>query len=72
VSGPGLASFEGLTFSAGLTWQYEMLQKYGSPVRIATNELIFSDMKAWSDIYGQSSNPCQKEKVFYNMFTVTG
>ncbi|KAJ9607707.1 hypothetical protein H2200_007785 [Cladophialophora chaetospira] len=55
-----------------IVWQYEMLQKYGSPVRVATNELFFSDMKSWSDIYGQSSSPCQKEKVFYDMFTVTG
>lgn len=55
-----------------VVWQYKMLQKYGSPVRLATNELLFSDMKSWSDIYGQSSNPCPKEKVFYDMFTVTG
>lgn len=55
-----------------IVWQYKMLKTYGSPVRVATNELYFSDMKAWSDIYGQSSNPCTKEKVFYDMFTVTG
>lgn len=53
-------------------WQYEMLQKYGSPVRVATNELFFSDMKSWSDIYGQSSNPCTKEPAFYDSFTATG
>jgi cytochrome P450 len=55
-----------------LTWQYEMVQKYGSPVRVAHNELLFGDAKAWSDIYGQSSNPCLKEKKFYDAFTVTG
>lgn len=53
-------------------WQHQMLQKYGSPVRVGTNELYFSDMKSWQDIYGQSSNPCPKEKVFYDMFTATG
>ena len=53
-------------------WQHQMLQQYGSPVRVGTNELFFSDMKSWQDIYGQSSNPCAKEKVFYDMFTATG
>ncbi len=55
-----------------LTWQREMLLKYGNPVRISTNELIFGDMKSWQDIYGQSSNPCMKEPGFYDMFTATG
>ncbi|KAK5217996.1 hypothetical protein LTR99_003388 [Exophiala xenobiotica] len=55
-----------------IRWQHEMLQKYGSPVRVGTNELYFSDMKSWQDIYGQSSNPCPKEKVFYDMFSATG
>ncbi|KAK4943609.1 hypothetical protein LTR10_016904 [Elasticomyces elasticus] len=55
-----------------IRWQHEMLEKYGSPVRVGTNELYFSDMKSWQDIYGQSSNPCPKEKVFYDMFTATG
>ncbi|KAL6245978.1 hypothetical protein RBB50_007131 [Rhinocladiella similis] len=53
-------------------WQLEMVETYGSPVRVATNELYFADMKSYADIYGQSSNPCQKEKVFYDMFTATG
>lgn len=55
-----------------IRWQHKMLETYGSPVRVGTNELYFSDMKSWQDIYGQSSNPCQKEKVFYDMFTATG
>ncbi|OQV11109.1 hypothetical protein CLAIMM_15004 [Cladophialophora immunda] len=55
-----------------LYWQYDMLQKYGSPVRVATNQLFFSDMKSWVDIYGQSSSPCLKEPHFYDPFTATG
>lgn len=55
-----------------LTWQYEMLQKYGSPVRVSYNELLFGDAQSWIDIYGQSSNPCLKEQKFYDGFTVTG
>ncbi|KAL7952216.1 cytochrome P450 [Trichoderma compactum] len=53
-------------------WQTAMLNKYGSPVRISTNELIFGGLKSWQDIYGQSSNPCTKEPHFYDKFTVTG
>lgn len=55
-----------------LHWQYEMLNQYGSPVRVAHNELLFGDAKSWVDIYGQSSNPCLKEAKFYDAFTVTG
>lgn len=55
-----------------ITWQSEMLRKYGDPVRIGTNELIFGNMKSWQDIYGQCSNPCTKEPTFYDMFTATG
>jgi len=55
-----------------VTWQTEMLKKYGSPVRIGTSELLFGDMKSWQDIYGQSSNPCTKEPFFYNQFTASG
>lgn len=53
-------------------WQYEMVQKYGSPVRVSTNNLFFSDMKSWNDIYGQSSNYCMKEPVFYDHLSATG
>lgn len=53
-------------------WQNEMVQKYGSPVRVATNQLFFADMKSWVDIYGQSSNPCLKEAAFYDQMTATG
>lgn len=55
-----------------LYWQNDMLQKYGSPVRVATNQLFFSDMKSWVDIYGQSSNACPKESVFYDHLSATG
>lgn len=55
-----------------VVWQGEMIKKYGSPVRISTNELLFGTMKSWQDIYGQSSNPCLKEPMFYDMFTATG
>jgi cytochrome P450 len=51
---------------------YEMFKKYGSPFRMSTNELIFGDMESWSDIYGQSSNPCLKDPGLYDLFTVTG
>lgn len=51
---------------------YELIKQYGSPLRIRPNELLFADLKAWTDIYGQHSNPCAKEPIFYNSFTVTG
>ena len=76
--GPYLAKFSGIYPMLAMfkmnrvLWQYEMLQKYGSPVRVGTNELFFSDMKSWFDIYGQSSNPCTKEPAFYDSFTATG
>lgn len=53
-------------------WQYDMLKRYGSPVRVSTNQLFFSDMKSWGDIYGQSSNPCLKEPAFYHGLSATG
>ncbi|PTD02572.1 Cytochrome P450 monooxygenase vrtK [Fusarium culmorum] len=52
--------------------QRDMLRKYGSPVRVSTNQLYFSDMKSFADIYGQSSNPCLKEMSFYSTVTATG
>lgn len=52
--------------------QYELLKKYGSPLRITPNGLLFADVKAWTDIYGQSGNPCLKASFFYDSFTVTG
>ncbi|KAH8815289.1 cytochrome P450 [Xylogone sp. PMI_703] len=55
-----------------IRWQNEMLRRYGDPVRISTNELLFGSKKSWQDIYGQSSNPCTKEPSFYDMFTATG
>ena len=70
-------------FSEVLTWrsivaydrtlrQHDLVEKYGSPVRISTNELVFADMKSWTDVYGQSPNPCTKDPAFYNAFTATG
>lgn len=77
-SGPLIGKFSNiLTYQAIFNnrralMHYEYLQKYGSPVRISTNELVFSDMQSWADIYGQSSNPCLKDPAVYNMFSVTG
>jgi cytochrome P450 len=51
--------------------QHNFVRRYGSPVRIATNELVFADEKSWTDIYGQSSNPCLKSP-FYDALTLTG
>jgi hypothetical protein len=51
---------------------YKMFKKYVSPLRMSTNELVFSDMESWFDIYGQSSNPCLKDPSLYDLFTVTG
>jgi cytochrome P450 len=76
--GPLLGKFTGLPsiISMGtmnrVSWQTEMLRRYGDPVRIGTNELLFGNMKSWQDIYGQSSNPCWKEPGFYNAFTASG
>ena len=53
-------------------WQNDMIQKYGSPVRVSTNQLFFADMRSWVDIYGQSSSPCLKEPGFYDQMTATG
>ncbi|KAB5575427.1 cytochrome P450 [Coniochaeta sp. 2T2.1] len=55
-----------------VTWQTSMLRRYGSPVRIGHNELLFGDRQSRHDIYGQSSNSCAKEPFFYNMFTASG
>jgi hypothetical protein len=52
--------------------QSEYLKTHGSPVRIGTNHLVYSDMQSWVDIYGQSSNPCLKHGEVYDGFTVTG
>lgn len=52
--------------------QYRLLQKYGSPVRLGANTLLFSDMTALTDIYGQSSNPCLKDDIPYKGLSATG
>ena len=52
--------------------QYRLLKQYGSPVRVSTNTLVFSDLTSWNDIYGQSSKPCPKDPSLYDMLTVTG
>lgn len=52
--------------------QHDLIRKHGSPVRVSTNELVFGDAKSWTDIYGQSSNPCLKDPAFYNLLSVTG
>jgi cytochrome P450 len=51
--------------------QHNFIKRYGSPVRVATNDLVFADEKSWTDIYGQSSNPCLKSE-FYSALTLTG
>lgn len=50
----------------------ELLQRYGSPCRISTNELVYSDPASIAEIYGQSSQPCLKDPSLYEPFSVTG
>jgi cytochrome P450 len=52
--------------------QYELLQKYGSPIRMGTNNLVFSDMESFAQIYGQSSRPCLKDPAAYDGLSATG
>lgn len=52
--------------------QYELLQRYGSPVRVGTNRLLFSDKDTLAQIYGQSSNPCLKDPEAYDGLSATG
>jgi hypothetical protein len=52
--------------------QYDLLRRYGAPCRVGTNHLIFADMQSWSDIYGQSSNPCLRNAKFYEALSATG
>ena len=52
--------------------QYGLVKKYGTPVRTAPNNLVFTDIPAWADIYGQSSNPCLKDGTVYDGLTATG
>ena len=54
------------------TNQYELLKKYGSPVRVSTNELVFSDLKTVSEIYGQSSLTCPKDPFITEALSATG
>ena len=76
--GPMLGKFTDiLTFSAVLQsqrtfQQYELLKKYGSPLRIGTNHLVFAEMDSFADIYGQSSNPCPKDRSVYDGLSATG
>ena len=76
--GPVLAKFSPFDTLAAVVrqdrtlHQFKLLREYGSPVRIGPNELLFSDLKAWNDIYGQSSQPCLKDPGAYDAFSVTG
>lgn len=78
IQAPIIAKFSHLLIYAAISRQdrtvyyHKLLKQYGSPLRIATDQLIFSDEKSWDDIYGQSSNPCLKDPSFYGPFTVTG
>lgn len=57
--------------SSRVLGSYGLLQKYGSPVRISPNELMYADEKSYLEIYGQSAQFCLKDPMFDN-FTVTG
>lgn len=76
--GPFLAKFtqyhqyRGVLKRTSTILQYELLQRYGSPCRIGTNHLIFSDPQSITDIYGQSSQTCLKYPGLYLPFSVTG
>jgi len=52
--------------------QYEFLQKYGSPVRFSTNELVFCDVTTVGEIYGQSSTMPEKERTVIEALSATG
>ncbi|KAG6358345.1 hypothetical protein INS49_014229 [Diaporthe citri] len=49
-----------------------LLKQYGSPLRLATNQLVFDDARSWVDIYGQSPNPCLKDPALWESFTAVG
>lgn len=78
VPGPWLGKFSDIitimaVYRKSRTFvQYDLLKKYGSPVRVGTNHLVYGDIQSWADIYGQSSNPCLKDEKVYNGFSVTG
>ena len=52
--------------------QYELLKKYGSPVRLGTNHLVYADIESVRDIYSQSSKPCLKDGAVYDGLSATG
>lgn len=52
--------------------QYELLKRYGSPARIGTNHLVFSDLEFFAEIYSKSSNPCLKDGSCYDGLSATG
>ncbi|KAJ4991523.1 benzoate 4-monooxygenase cytochrome [Stagonosporopsis vannaccii] len=64
--------FKGVIDRNSTVLQYQLLQRYGSPCRVETNHLIFSDVQSVTDIYGQSSQPCLKYPGQYLPFTLTG
>ena len=76
--GPWLGKFSDLptilaVFNRRRTFkQYELLQAYGSPVRMGTNSLVFSDMETFAQILGQSSRPCLKDPASYDGLSATG
>jgi cytochrome P450 len=65
-------SFYGVYNQNRTKLQYDFLQKYGSPVRFSTNELVFSDLKTVSEIYGQSSSMPDKERTISEALSATG
>lgn len=76
--GPFLAKFSPFYIYLGVVQQkrtmltHKLLQQYGSPCRIATNEIVFSDPASIAEIYGRSSQPCSKDPALYEAFSVTG
>jgi cytochrome P450 len=76
--GPWLGKFSDLTTIFAVLRQertfkqFELLQRYGSPIRMGTNNLVFADMETFAQIYGQSSNPCPKDSAAYGGLSATG
>ena len=76
--GPWLGKFTDLTTilsvpqDARTFVQYDLLKRYGSPLRIGTNHLVYDDIQSFPDILGQSPNPCLKDGKVYDGLSATG
>ncbi|OJJ99918.1 hypothetical protein ASPACDRAFT_119792 [Aspergillus aculeatus ATCC 16872] len=52
-------------------WLYDLHEKYGPIVRVAPNEISYSDPQAWQDIYGPQPNQrlgMPKDPKFFSSF----